>query len=458
LTTEPEPHLPPHDLDAEEAVLGSVLLDPQALAGIPFLKPDDFYRDKNRWVWEAFHALTERGESLNQITVGQELARQGRLEGLGGPAYLAGLIANTPTSVHLKGYAQITYRLATMRRLIGAARQIEGLGYAAAPDTTATMDQAEDILFQVHREHRQRDFTPLRQVLTQYLEEAEPALDGGDHPAGALIPTGFADLDHLLGGLHRSDMVVLAARPGLGKTSLALNIARNAALDFGARVGIFSLEMARLELAYRFLAAESGVDSQRIRLGHMTPEQRDAVSEAVGNLSEAAIYIDDSADLGETDMRSKARRLYLEAGGLDLLIVDYIQLMHGSRKGRQDNRAQEVSDISQAIKGLARDLEVPVIAVSQLSRAVEQRSPKIPQLSDLRESGSIEQDADIVMFIYREDVYTPREEWERLRPGEPYPRGIAQVHVAKHRNGPQGRVSLYFQEKLTKFVDLAVLP
>ncbi|MDP2953184.1 MAG: replicative DNA helicase, partial [Chloroflexota bacterium] len=375
-----------------------------------------------------------------------ELAQKGRLEALGGAAYLSHLVAQVPTSVHIEHYAQIVNRLRLMRRLIEAGGQITAIGYEAGPDPDAALGRAEDILYGLRRGQEQRDFVHIREVLDKYFEDSSlaPRRDGYlPH-----IPTDFIDMDKILGGLQRSDMVVLAARPSLGKTSLALNIARNAAVGHGAKVAIFSLEMSRMDLAYRLLASESGVDIQRVRLDDLTEMQRDAVVNATGVLSESSIWVDDSPMLRDTDMRSKARRLHHEKG-LDLIVVDYIQLIRTNRPF--DSPVQRMTEISYAVKSLARELDVPVLAVSQLSRAVEARSPKTPMLSDLRESGSIEQDADVVMFIYRDDYYYTEEEWERQNPGEPYPRGVAQIIVAKHRNGPTGRITLHFTEKKTRF-------
>jgi replicative DNA helicase len=337
-----------------------------------------------------------------------------------------------------------------MRNLISAANQIAAIGYEAPPSVEAALDQAEGILFQLRHGQRTRDFIPLRQVFDRYFEESTLAPRARD---GFLphIPTGFTDIDKILGGMQRSDMVVVAARPSVGKTSLALNIARNAALDHGARVALFSLEMSSMELAYRFLSSESGVDTQRVRLDQLSDGQRYDITEAMGLLAEAPIYIDDSPYLRDSDMKSKARRLHNEKK-IDLIVVDYIQLMHSAR--RSDNRVQEMSEISSSIKELARDLDVPILAVSQLSRAVEARTPHTPLLSDLRDSGTIEQDADVVLFIYRDDVYYTEEEWKRRFPDKDYPKGVADIIIAKHRNGPTGRLNLYFRERMAKFENM----
>jgi replicative DNA helicase len=443
--------LPPHNIEAEEAVLGSLLIDPEAVCKLATsLKPEDFYREENQWVYQACLSLYERNEAINQITLAQELWRKGKLEDIGGVAYLSHLVSIVPTSVHIEYYAQIVHRLAVMRRLIDAAGQIATIGYEAEPEVDAALDKAEDILFRLRHGESPRDFIHIRQVLEQYFEEgdlAAPPQQG--YPLR--IFSNFTTLDELLGGLERSDVIVLAARPSLGKSSLALSLARSAAIEQGAHVAIFSLEMAKEQLVQRLLASESNVDSRRLRLGLCTKEEEKMILDAAGVLSETPIYIDDSPILRVVEMRSKARRLYYERG-IDLLIVDYLQLVQGD--GRAGNRVQEISEISRSLKALARELNTPLIAVSQLSRAVELRTPHIPLLSDLRESGSIEQDADVVLFIYRDDVYYTKEEWERHNPDRPYPKGIANIIVAKHRNGPTGQVSLRFIPKLAKFTNL----
>lgn len=443
--------LPPYDLDAEEAVLGSLVIDPETITRVlAVVRPDDFFREKNQWVYSACIDLFNRNEPINQISVAQELVRVDRLEAVGGAGFLSHLVAIVPTSLHAEYYGRIVHRLAVMRQLISAAGQIAAIGYEAGPDTDEALNKAEDIIFHLRHGESPRDFTHIKSVLTQYFDESEEARlrrEVGLHR----VDTGFFALDEILGGLQRSDLVVLAARPGMGKSSLALNVARNAAVEHGATVAIFSLEMTRDQLAYRLLSSESGVDSKRIRLGTYSEDEEKKILDAAGILSEAPIYIDDSPMLRTIEMRSKARRLNNEFG-VDLIVVDYLGLIKGSDGAK--NREQEISEISRSLKALARELSVPLIAVSQLSRAVESRQPHIPQLSDLRDSGSIEQDADVVLFIYRDDVYYNEEEWERKNPGEPYPRGIADIIVAKHRNGPIGKVNLLFKERVTKFNNL----
>jgi len=447
--------LPPHNVEAEEAVLGSLFVDPDSITETAiFLKPEAFYREKNRWVYEACLALYDRNEAINQITAAQELATQGRLEAVGGAGYLSLLVERLPTSLHVEHYARIVHRLSVMRRLISAAGQIAAIGYEAEADLDSALNKAEDALFRVRRGESPRDFMHIRRVLEQYWEEGS-LIGAGLEEAGRLahVDTGFPALDELLGGMQRSDMVILAARPSLGKSSLALGIARNAALEQGAQVAIFSLEMSKEQLVQRLLSMEAEVDSKRVRLRQYTPLQEKRVMEATGKLSGIPIYIDDSPTLRVVEMRSKARRLHYERG-IDLIIVDYLQLIRGD--GRSENKVQEISDISRSLKALAREMECPVLAVSQLSRAVESRPSHVPMLSDLRESGSIEQDADVVMFIYRDDAYIKKEDWDRINPERPYPEGIANLIVAKHRNGPQGQRNLRFRQEITRFENCPV--
>jgi replicative DNA helicase len=447
--------LPPHNVEAEEAVLGSLFVDPDSITETAiFLKPEAFYREKNRWVYEACLALYDRNEAINHITAAQELATQGRLEAVGGAGYLSLLVERLPTSLHVEHYARIVHRLSLMRRLISAAGQIAAIGYEAEADLDSAMNKAEDALFRVRRGESPRDFIHIRRILEQYWEEGS-LIGAGLEEAGRLahVDTGFPALDELLGGMQRSDMVILAARPSLGKSSLALGIARNAALEQGAQVAIFSLEMSKEQLVQRLLSMEAEVDSKRVRLRQYTPLQEKRVMEATGKLSGIPIYIDDSPTLRVVEMRSKARRLHYERG-IDLIIVDYLQLIRGD--GRSENKVQEISDISRSLKALAREMECPVLAVSQLSRAVESRPSHVPMLSDLRESGSIEQDADVVMFIYRDDAYIKKEDWDRINPERPYPEGIANLIVAKHRNGPQGQRNLRFRQEITRFENCPV--
>ena len=445
--------LPPHNIEAEEAVNGSLLIDGTAIYKIAtLLQPADFYNEQNSLVYEACQALHQRDEVINQITVAQELARREKLEACGGAAYLSHLIANCPTSLDIEHHAQIVYRLSLMRHLISAAGQIAAIGYAADPDVDTSLSKAEDILFRLRHGQSPRDFVHIRQVLDKYFE-TPPAPEAEGYPL-APIPyalSGFSGLDELLGGFQHSDLIIVGGRPSMGKTSFVLNVARNAAVEQRACVALFSLEMARDSLVWRLLSSESGVNLSRIRLGLHTEEEEKRIMEATGRLSEASIYVDDTPQLRMVEMRSKARRLHLEHH-IDLIILDYMHLMQTD--GRTESRVQELGFLSRSLKALARDLDVPVLAVSQLSRASEFRASHVPQLSDLRESGSIEQDADVVIFVNRDELHYPtREAWEAAHPGEQYP-PPADIIVAKHRNGPIGQISLRFVPRTARFENI----
>ncbi len=443
--------LPPHDIDAEEAVIGSLLIEGTAIYKIAaFLQQSDFYSEQNQWLYGACLSLYQRNEAINQITVAQELDRQNKLEACGGAAYLSHLISVVPTSLDIEHYAQIVYRLSVMRHLINAASQIAVIGYEANPDVDDSLSRAEDILFRLCHGQTPRGFVHIRQVLDKYFETApSPATEEGYPEAIPYVLSGFTGLDEFLGGFQRSDLTIIAGRPSMGKTSLALNIARNAAVEQRACVALFSLESAREPVVLRLLSSESGVNLRQVRLGLHNEQDEKRIMDATGILSEAPIYIDDTPLLRVVEMRSKARRLYYERG-INLIIVDYLQLMHG--EGRDE--VEKISYISRSLKAIARELNVPVLAISQLSRAAEWRASHKPQLSDLRGSGSIEQDADVVMFIYREELYTPEEEWKRDHPDEAYP-PPTEIIVAKHRNGPTGQRNLRFIPRLTKFENIA---
>jgi replicative DNA helicase len=445
--------LPPNDIEAEEAVIASLLVDSEAILRVsPILKPDDFFREKNGWVYDACLSLWGRSEAINEITVAHELARRERLDAAGGHAFLSQLLSDLPTTVGVEDYARIVARDAVYRRLISAAGRIAQAAYEGGPDLDSVLGRAETMLMALRSGEALRDFVHIRSVLEAYLEPPET-----QDSTPSVIRTGYIDLDTLLGGLKRSDLIIVAARPSMGKSALGLNFARNSAVGQHARVAIFTLEMSAEQLAQRLLSGEANVDSTRLRLGEHTEAEERRIMHAIGVLSECEIYIDDTPVLSIAEMRSKLRRLAADRG-LDLVILDYLQLMHsGSTFG--ENRVQEISYISRSLKEMARELSVPIVALSQLSRAVESRQPHIPMLSDLRESGSIEQDADVVAFIYREDAYTRREEWQDANPGSPgraYPTGIAQIIVAKHRNGPTGTIDLRFVNRVAKFEDLLV--
>ncbi|HXU25002.1 MAG TPA: replicative DNA helicase [Tepidiformaceae bacterium] len=454
MSLSPFERLPPHDLEAEEAVIAALMIDNEAfLAVYPVLKPSDFFREKNGWVYEACTALWNRDEAINQITVAHELAQKDRLEEAGGQAYLADTIRHLPTSLGAEFYARIVKRDSTYRGLIHASTAIMQMAYEAPAEVENVFSRAEDLLQRLRGGESFREFVHIRELLSSYLDQDAEEIERQELSA---IRTGYGDLDTLLGGLKRSDLVIIGARPSVGKSSFALGIARNAAINQHANVGFFSLEMSGEQLAIRLLSAESGVDGSRLRLGQNTePEERRIIA-ASGALSEANIWFDDSPMLTAAEVRAKSRRLASEAKRLDLIIIDYLQLMQGESMTGRENRVQEISLISRTLKTLARELDVPIVALAQLSRAIENRHPRTPMLSDLRDSGSIEQDADIVMFLSREELYTTPEQWAEQHPELPesaYPRGVAQVIVAKNRNGPVGAIELRFRDRLAKFED-----
>jgi len=448
--------LPPHDIEAEEAVIGSLIVDPDAIFKVvTFLASEDFFDEAHRVIYQACLSLHQRNEVITQITVAHELLRQNNLEQIGGAAYLSHLISITPTPLYIEHYARIISNAAAMRRLIAAAGQIAAIGYEAGADVESTLNKAIDILFQVGNKGVPTNLVLVRDALSKYFEEVgQLPLEEKQIPH---ILTGFTGLDELLGGLQRSDLIILAARPAVGKTSLALNIARNAAIAQKACVALFSLEMSQDTIVQRLLSSEAKVDSKDVRLGHFTEREERRIMDASGVLSEAPIYIDDAPQQRVMDIGSKAKRLHRERG-IDLIIIDYLQLIQGD--GKNVPRVQEMSNITRSLKGLARELNVPVLTVSQLSRAVEWRASHRPQLSDLRESGSIEQDADVVFFIHRESMYCEEEEWYRTHDveKEPYPRNEADILVEKHRNGPMGVVKLRFLPWFSRFDNVEVVP
>lgn len=433
--------LPPHSIEAEEAVLGSLLIDPEAIYDVAgFLRAEAFYRAQNRWIYEAIIALNERRDPIDFITLTEELRRRERLDELGGEAYVIDLLNAVPTSVNAASYARVVEAAATRRKMIQAAGVIANLAYEEAEDINVVIDRAEQTLFSISEQRTTRDLMPIKQIAHEYLDRIQALHERGSDIVG--VPTGFTDMDRLLGGLSKSDLVILAARPGMGKTSLQNAIALTAAMKHGKRVAIFNLEMSGEQLVQRMVAAETKIDSQRLRRGQLAEHEWPIFMEAIGRLSETRIFIDDTPSITPNQLRTKCRRLYAEHG-LDLVLIDYLQLMQAERT--TNNRVMEISEISRGLKGLARELDVPVLAAAQLSRAVEQRQDKRPLLSDLRDSGSIEQDADIVMFIYRDEYYNP-ETTERPN--------IAEVNVAKHRNGPTGTIDLYWHGKLATFKNL----
>jgi replicative DNA helicase len=431
--------LPPHNLEAEQSVLGSLLIDRDAIIRIAsYVKTSDFYRAAHGIIYEAIVTLYNKREPTDLITLVDELRRTGRLEDAGGETYLTELIAAVPTAVHVEYYGRIVERTATLRRLIQAGTEIVDIGYTESMDIEDALDGAEKAIFAVSQKRSTRDFRSIGEVLEEYFDRLDTLQQNKGTVVG--VPTGFADLDKLTGGLQRSDLIIIAARPAVGKSSLGLGMAFNAAVRYGKTVGLFVLEMSAEQIVQRMLSMETGIDSHRLRMGYIDDSEWSSVTRSFGRLAEANIFIDDTASANIMEVRSKSRRLHAERG-LDLLIIDYLQLMTATRA---DNRVQEISQISRALKGLARELDIPVVALAQLSRAVETRQSHVPMLSDLRESGSIEQDADIVSFIYREDVYDP--DTDR--------KGIADLIIAKHRNGPIGTVHLRFFDRTARFADL----
>lgn len=437
--------VPPHNIEAEQSVLGSLMLDKDAIIRVADLvKVGDFYKDDHNRIYEAMLALYDEREPIDVLSLANRLEERGLLDRVGGSGYLASLVNSVPTASNIVHYAKLVQKKALLRRLIASATEIVEMGYTEGEDVQAVLDDAEQKIFQVSQKYIQQDFVPIKSILEVAFERIDELHKSDQTMRG--VPTHFADLDNLLAGLQKSDLVILAARPSIGKTSLALDIARQVGVYAKIPVGVFSLEMSADQLIDRMLSAQAGVDLWRLRTGKLRSEGTgndfEKISDAMGILSEAPIYIDDTGSLNIMEMRTMARRLQAEHN-LGLIIIDYLQLMEGrSRSG--DNRVQEISEISRGLKQLARELNIPVIALSQLSRAVESRPDQKPKLSDLRESGSIEQDADVVMFLYRED---------RVKPDSPN-KNIVEIIVAKHRNGPVGSVELYFEENSTTFKSL----
>ena len=444
--------IPPQNLEAEQSLLGGLLLDKDAFIKVgDAIAAEDFYADKHRIVFEAMVDLFRRHEPIDILSLSNRLQELGELERVGGRAYLIHLSNAVPSASHLANYAQIIQKKATLRRMLAAAADITELGFDEASDARSLLDQAEQRLFNVSQKFQKQAFTPIQNVLDGAFERIDEMHKDKGRLRG--LPTGFADLDSLLGGLQKSDLIILAARPACGKTSFALDIARNAAIKGKAPVGMFSLEMNKEQLVDRLICAEANVNLWSLRTGHLTDngpnDDFSRIGHALGVLSEAPIYIDDSAAATIMDVRTKARRLQMEKG-LGLLVIDYLQLMDSQIKG-SDNRVQEVSEITRGLKAIARELNIPVIALSQLARAAEMAKPAIPKLAHLRESGSIEQDADIVMFIYRKAA----DKNYRIEELSPEERNSAEIHIAKHRNGPVGVVNLFFDDSRASFRNLA---
>lgn len=432
--------VPPQNPEAEMSVLGCFLLDRDALIRVADqLTPEDFYDQRHQVIYERILNLYQRNVSVDILTLTNDLTEHKLLEQVGGSAYLTQLVNAVPSAANVAHYATIVRKKGALRRLISSANEIQSLAYQEQGEVEDILDRAEQRLFAVSQQHLRQNFIPITSVLHQTFERIDELHKDKGKIRG--LATGFLDLDKLLGGLQKSDLVILAARPSMGKTSLALDFMRHIGVNLKVPVGIFSLEMSKDQLVDRLLSSQSDVNLWKIRTGNLNEDDFERIGEAMGALSEAPVFIDDTAGSNIMEVRTKARRLQAEHG-LGLVVVDYLQLMEGRT---HDNRVQEVSEISRALKLLARELSVPVVALSQLSRGVENRPDKVPQLADLRESGSIEQDADVVMFIYREDMYKGR---DSRRPN------VAEIHIKKHRNGPTGQVDLYFDSEKTSFRNL----
>lgn len=440
----PADKLPPQDIEAEQSVLGALMLDKNAIAKVvDVLEPQDFYRTNHQQMFEIIVELYEKNQPIDVLSVSSRLKEKNLLEEVGGAGYLTSLVSQVPTASHIPHYGNIVHKKRVLRELIAASYEIGSLAREEEKDINQLLDEAEQKIFRISQKSAGPAFMHIKQDLETAFERIDQLHKGGGKLRG--VGTGFVLLDQYLAGLQKSDLIVLAARPSLGKTALALDIARNVALREKVPVGLFSLEMSREQVIDRLIASEASVDLWKLRTGRLSesgdPSDFDLVQEAMARLSDAPIYIDDAATPTVLQMRTMARRLQAETG-LGLLVVDYLQLVLPHTQS--DNMVQQITAITRSLKALARELNIPIIAISQLSRAVEQRSPQIPKLSDLRESGSIEQDADVVLFIYRED----REKRDSER------QNVADIIVAKHRNGPLGKIPLYFNESTVRFTDL----
>lgn len=435
--------IPPHNIEAESSLLGAILIDADAIVRVAdIVSVDDFYDERHQRIYEAIQKLYEKHSPIDVLTLSDQLKSSGFLDIVGGAAYLTELTNYVPTAAHVEEYANIVAQKAIRRRLIKASQTMVTFGYDEEKPIQDLIESAESELFKVSQQHVKQDIASIEEILAESFERLDELHKDKGKIRG--VPTGLRDLDNILAGLQRSDLIILAARPSMGKTALALNLAHNIATRTELPVLIFSLEMSKEQIVDRMLSMESGVDAWNIRTGNLSDSDFEKIGEAMGTLSEAPIYIDDTPGITVSDMRTKARREQHQRQ-LGAIMVDYLQLMSGgSRFGGDFNRVQEISEISRGLKAIARELNVPVVALSQLSRSVESRSPQIPQLADLRESGSIEQDADVVAFIYREDYYNP--DTDR--------KNITDIFIKKHRNGPTGQVELYFDRERQRFKSL----
>jgi len=443
--------VPPQSIEAEASLLGSILLDKDAMLKIAdIVQPEDFYKNGNAQIFEAVLELYQRNDPIDLLTISNRMAERGQLESVGGYSYLVSLTNSVPTSSHAANYAHIIHKKATRRRLLAAAQEISRFGYNEDEELDVMLDNAQRQLYGVSQNYMKQTFTPIRGILAEAFDRIDELHKNKGQMRGT--PTGFGELDNLLAGLQKSDLVILAARPSVGKTSLALDIVRHVGVKRKVPVGLFSLEMSKEQLVDRLLCSEANVDLWKMRTGRLSerPEDDDfpRIGHAMGVLSEAPIFIDDQPNNNIMQIRTKARRLQMEHG-LGLIVIDYLQLMESH--GSQENRVQEVAEITRGLKGIARELSIPVLALSQLSRSVEQSKPAIPKLSHLRESGSIEQDADVVLFIYRKSA----DRNYRLEDIPPDEKFIAEVHVAKHRNGPTGMIKLIFDEQRASFRNMS---
>lgn len=433
--------VPPQNIEAEQSVLGSILIEQSSIAKISdILSSEDFYRDAHRQIYRVAMALFERGEAIDFITVTDMLRREGLLEQVGGISYITSLANGIPTAANILFHAQLVQEKSLLRRLIHAATEIAAMGYAESEEVDNVLDHAEQKILEVATRKIGQDFQPIKEIIFSTLDK----IDEMHRAKGGItgLSTGFTNLDKLTGGFQRSDLILIAARPSMGKTAFVLNVAQHMAVRDKKSVAIFSLEMPKEQLAMRMMCAEGLIDSQRFRTGSMTTDEWRKLVDAADRLSGASMYIDDTANVNAIELRNKARRISKEHG-LDCVVIDYLQLMDGGAHSRIDNRQQQISDISRSLKALARELRVPVIALSQLSRGPESRTSRRPMLSDLRESGSLEQDADLVAFLYREDYYNP----------ETDKKNITELNIAKNRNGPTETVELYFHKNFTRFTD-----
>lgn len=445
MSTTPPKNLPPQNSDAEASLLGAILIDQDAITKVAdTLSVVDFYEVKHQKIYDAMLELYERREALDVLTLADRLKNNGYLDMVGGPSYLTELTNFVPTAAHAEQYAEIIAGKGARRRLIRASNEIAEMGYDESKQLKELIEEAETRLFEVSQQHVKQSVVSLETILAESFDRLDDLHKDKQKIRG--VPTGYRDLDNMLAGLQRSDLFILAARPSMGKTAFVLNLAHKIAVESKEPVLIFSLEMSKEQLVDRLLSMESGVDAWALRTGNLTDNDFEKIGHAMGTLSEAQMFIDDTPGITISDLRTKARR-EAHQRPLGLIIVDYLQLMSGgSRFGSEGNRVQEISEISRGLKGVAREMNVPLIALSQLSRSVESRTPQIPQLSDLRESGSIEQDADVVAFLYREDYYNPESDRKN----------IMDVLIKKHRNGPTGGVELYFDRDKQRISSLDV--